>query len=600
MSTAGAGPSRARAAARLGVEFALFAGLLFVSRFVLRGYLALPLDEECHIGGIALDVLAKGIRFPFVVYVQSDYDSGSLISGLLAAGSFSVLGRNLLALKLVTHLVAAVGAVAALALLRGSLRDLRLTSRRARWTAIAVLAIAVALAPEAQTVPAMCTIGIGSPLDGSVMDTLLLTLFASRLRDRSALRIGVFWALVALALFFNRATLPIIPVLALAEVALARRTPRKLLAAVVGFLLGASRDLIEVAEQYTNGWRRLFGKVHAHDFPGAFLESIWTGSEYRLELIALWALALAFGIAVLIRCVPRFRAWWVDDAAAPPWTLLLVVGAAATHVTALLIMATGGFDYYTIYAYPLIAILLALLVAWGCSRVATRLPAAGTWIYAGAVVAVLLAYRPLAMEPSFDGVRALWRNKTGAACSWRLAEGFRREYEAGLAPGETLQQHVIDRCRSLSDHAQVLDCVGGMARDLHHNFSSRIENGAPPAALTPEEARAYAYYYGVRLNGELTACTDLADERLRAQCTAAAQLDCIARGGWGSHFSADPSGPPHCEIAPPPMDGYWTALRTTMFTTTYGVGMRVLERREEDQFPGCRPVFDACYTPSAR
>jgi hypothetical protein len=39
------GTSRARHVARLLVEFGLFAGLLFVTRFVLRGYLALPLDE---------------------------------------------------------------------------------------------------------------------------------------------------------------------------------------------------------------------------------------------------------------------------------------------------------------------------------------------------------------------------------------------------------------------------------------------------------------------------------------------------------------------------------------------------------------------------
>jgi hypothetical protein len=32
-----------------------------------------------------------------------------------------------------------------------------------------------------------------------------------------------------------------------------------------------------------------------------------------------------------------------------------------------------------------------------------------------------------------------------------------------------------------------------------------------------------------------------------------------------------------------------------MFTTTDGVGPRLLERREGDEFPGCKPVFAACY-----
>ena len=52
---ADARPPAWRTAAQLLVELAAFAALLFLTRFVLRGYLALPLDEECHIGGIALD-----------------------------------------------------------------------------------------------------------------------------------------------------------------------------------------------------------------------------------------------------------------------------------------------------------------------------------------------------------------------------------------------------------------------------------------------------------------------------------------------------------------------------------------------------------------
>jgi hypothetical protein len=43
------------------------------------------------------------------------------------------------------------------------------------------------------------------------------------------------------------------------------------------------------------------------------------------------------------------------------------------------------------------------------------------------------------------------------------------------------------------------------------------------------------------------------------------------------------------------MDGYWAALRTSFLTTTNGIGIRVLERREDEQFPACKPVFDECY-----
>ena len=589
-------PSAARTALQLIGELAAFAALLFLTRFVLRGYLALPLDEECHIGGVAVDVLAAGIRFPPLVYVQSDYDNGSLLSGLLAAGAFSVLGRNLLALKLVTHLVSAAGAVATLWLLRGCLRDLGLTSRRARWTATAALAIGIALAPEAVTVPAMCTVGIGSPADGAAIDMLLLALFAARLRRRSALRIGVFWALVGLALHLNRATLPVIPVLALAEAALARGTPRRWLAAAGGFLVGSARDLALVAAHYGAGWGQLFGKArrHSSDFPDAFLESLWNLAESRASLLAAWLLALALGVGLLLRAWPRLRAWWRDATAPAPLTLALVVGAALMQLAALMVMAQGGFDYYTIYGYPLLMVLYALLVAWTCARAVTRW-GAGAWVHPAAIAVTLVLYRPLAPAPSLETVTSLWHNQAGAACSWRLAEGFRREYDAGMAPpGRGLEEHVIARCRSLSEPAQVLDCIGGISRDLQYTYDQHVQ-GAPPAALAPDEARAFAYYYGVRRNGDARPCADFTDPALQADCAAAVRLDCIARGGWGNYRSAAPSGTPRCAIPPPPMDGYWSALRTSFLTTTNGIGLRVLDRREDEQFPACRAVFEDCY-----
>lgn len=589
-------PSPARTALQLGVELAAFAALLFLTRFVLRGYLALPLDEECHIGGVAVDVLAAGIRFPSLVYVQSDYDNGSLLSGLLAAGAFTLLGRNLLALKLVTHLVSAAGAVAALWLLRGCLRDLGLTARRTRWTAVAALAIGIALAPEAVTLPAMCTVGFGSPPDGAAIDMLLLALFARRWRDHSALRVGVFWVLVGLALHLNRATLPVIPVLAAAEAVLARRAPWRLLAAAGGFLIGGLRDLLQFGGPRSAGWAQLFGKAqrHASDFPDSFLSSVWNLAEQREALIIAWTLAVGLGIALLLRALPRFRAWWSDAGRAAPLTLALVVGAALMQLLALLVMAQGGFDYYTIYGYPLLMVLYALLVAWGCARAGARWHA-GPWLNAAAVAVTLILYRPLAMAPSVQTVASLWRNRAGAACSWRLAEGFRREYEAGLAPpGRTMEEHLIARCRALSEPEQVLDCIGGISRDRQYTYDEHVD-GAPPAALTPDEARAYAYYYGIRRNGDARPCADFTDPALQADCRAAVRLDCIARGGWGSYRSATPSGPPRCAIPAPPMDGYWAALRTNFLTTTNGIGMRVLERREDEQFPACKPVFDECY-----
>src|SRR5205823_11165900 len=116
------------------------------------------------------------IRFPLCAYAPNEYDNGTLFSGLLAAVSFSVLGRSVLALKLTTHLIAAAGAVAALWLLRGCLEDLGLTSRRARWTATAVLIASIALAPRVVTLSSMYA--VGNHAEGSAIDTILLALFS--------------------------------------------------------------------------------------------------------------------------------------------------------------------------------------------------------------------------------------------------------------------------------------------------------------------------------------------------------------------------------------------------------------------------------------
>ena len=124
MSALSTTPSWARTAARLLAELAGFAALLFITRDVERGHLVPQMDQECHIGGIAVDVLAHGVRFPLLVYAPNEYDNGSFFSGLLAAVSFSLLGRSVLAFKLVTHVISAAGAVATLWLLRSCLQEL--------------------------------------------------------------------------------------------------------------------------------------------------------------------------------------------------------------------------------------------------------------------------------------------------------------------------------------------------------------------------------------------------------------------------------------------------------------------------------------------
>ena len=601
---AGGTTSSARTAARLSVEFAAFAVLLFVTRFVARGHLAPQIDQECHIGGIAVDVLAHGVRFPLLAYAPNEYDNGSFFSGLLAAGFFSLLGRNVLALKLVTHFICAAGAVATLWLLRGCLEEMGLTSRRVRWTATAALVVAIALAPRVVTLSSMYA--VGNHPEGSAIDTILLALFARRVHARSAARTVAFWALVGLALYLNKGTLLVIPLLGAAEIALGWEAPGRLVAALGGLLLGGLPELLVSAHRHGMGWATMASKAgrNSHAFPRAFLDSVFTLAEFRVELLVAWTLAIAAGVALLVRAVGRGprtgaagSAVGMPAAGAPPVTLALVLGVTGLHLGALAVMAQGTLDAYAIYAYPTLVVLFSLLVACLCARAAARWrdPAA-SWVSAAAIALTLILYRPDAVTWDPARVSAWWRNRAGAACSWRFAEGFEREYEYGLAPqGQTREQYAIERCRSLSESDQALDCIGGIARELHWRHDGRVA-GNPPAVLTAAERRAYAYYYGTHRDGNMTPCGDFKSPDLAADCAAAVQLECLIFADIVSRFvSGHDLGRPRCSIPEPPMDGYWAAMRVDLLTRTPGAGPDSEPALGEKDLRACRPVFEACF-----
>ncbi len=321
-----------RTAARLSAELAGFAILLFVTRFMLRGHLIPLMDQECHIGGIAIDVLAHGVRFPLLAYAPNEYDNGSFFSGLLAALSFALLGRSVLALKLVTHVISAAGAVAALWLLRGCLDELGVTSRRARWAATAALVIGIALAPRIVTLCSMYA--VGNHAEGSAIDIILLALFSRLVRTRSAARTAAFWALVGFALYLNKGTVLVIPVLGSAEIALSWRARPRLLAALAGFLLGvmpgAPGD--RAAARSRLGDHGSKAERNSRAFPHAFLEDLATLGRASHRAARRLGRQLVGGGALLARLLGRRRC-----SAAPsggrrrrprhtPVTLAIVVG----------------------------------------------------------------------------------------------------------------------------------------------------------------------------------------------------------------------------------------------------------------------------------
>lgn len=580
-------------ASRLG-EFLLFAVLLFVVRFVWRGTLAPVSDQECHIGGIALDVLAHGVRFPLLVYAPNEYDNGSLASGLLSAGAFAALGRSLLAIKLITHLLVAAGAVATLALLRGCLAELGLRRRGPRAVGVLVLLVALALAPLEVT--ALSMYGVGNHAEGSAIDLLLLALFASRWPARSLAHGAAAWALVGIALYLNKGTMLVAPLLVLVELARARRAPARLLAAAAGGLVGLAPELFVIAQRHGLGWATMAAKAErtAPAFPHLFIDDLVTLAEGRWALLAAWAAALAGGIALLV------RAWRRDGA--PSLALALVVGTSCLHLVALAVMAQGGLDAYAIYGYPTIAILLALCAARAGAAAAVRWgDGAGAAAGVVAVAAVLALCWPRVAPADGGAVAALWRDRAGAACSWRFAEGFGREWQYGLAPpGSARAAHVVARCRALSESDQRLDCVGGMARELHWRQGGHVA-GAPPPGLDDDERRAYAFHYGTHRKGDASACGDFTDPALAATCAAAVQLECLVfadqlqRLGGGSGLAQ-----PRCPLPQPPFDGFWSQRRRELLARPPGPAPQLTRGGSEGEIGGCGAVFADCYPPASQ
>ncbi len=593
------------------LEFSALALLLFVVRFILRGHLVPQLDEECALGGVAVDVLARGIRFPLAMYAPNDYENGFFYSGLLTAGSFAALGQRALALKLPTHLIVSAGAAAALWLLRSCLDELRLRARWARATAIAVLVIAFAFSPREIALFSTYAVGIGSHAEGSAIDMALLAVFARRRADWAAPGIAAFWVLLGLALHVNKGTLVLVGVLALVELGRMRSAPRGASAALLGFLIGSVPELIRMtgADAVMGGWGTITAKLarHGRDFPAAFVSDVLTLADYRPELLAVWTLAIGLATALTLRSSRR-RA--IRGGAAVPSAIGMTLGVLVLHLAGLAIIAQGGVDYYALHTYPPLAVLTALLAGWSDAALA-KIRSVGSARAAAALIIgpMLVAYRPEAPRADFGVVSALWNERGGAACSWRFGETFVR-LQAGavdysLLGTAALPEHdrraqatrvlrAVALCRSLSETVQALDCIGGIARELQYG-SGRID-GEPPAELNSGERRAYAFYYGVRRDGDLMPCDDFHEAALRNDCRTAVRIDCFVRADVTTRFASGRSlGRPRCNLPPPPMDGYWAARRLDLLSRPTRNAPEFPPEFSDKALGACKAVVAACY-----
>ena len=583
---AGGGRPERRAAlcriAQIGAEFVAVFALLFVARFVCMGVLVVRMDQECHLGGIAVDLLAHGIRFPLAAYAPNEYDNGTLLQALLVAIGYSAIGRNALVLRLVTHAIVSTGALAALYLVRRGLRELNLGARRARWLGTVVLLVALALAPPLVTT--MSTYGVGNHPEGTAIDVVLLAIFAAGAHHRTLARTALAWSLVGLALYANKGTLLVLPVLAVAELATRDQRARRLAAAVGGLALGSIPELVVVATRAGRGWEAILAKADrgTTSFPENVLRSLGLTADHRPELLAAWALALAVGVAL---------AW---RARSP--TLALVAGFACVHLAALCVMARDFMDFYVLYGYPTISVLLAVAVVAATERAAARAPRLAPAAVACALALVVVVHRPATVSASGETVRRLWNDRAGAACSWRFAEGFGRQHDDGGAPpGETRDAYVLARCRSLSEREQAFDCVGGMARELAWRRGEHVR-GVLPAALSAAERRVYAYHYGTHRYGDDHDCADLDDPALAAECRAAVRLECLVFGDALTRLRARrPIGRPSCEIAEPPDDAFWGAMRRDFLARPSGAGPDMPETSGRDALDACRATYAVCF-----
>jgi len=599
-----------RTAGRLSAEFVGLAALLFIVRFVLRSHLVIHTDEMCHIGAIAVDVLQHGVRFPLLVYAPVDYNNGPFFSGLLTVASFSLLGRSVLALKLVTHLVSTAGALATLWLLRACLGELGVTNRHTRWAAVAALLVAIALAPAQVTAESLSTVGFGSPAEGTPVNAVLLAVFASGRHRRSAVRTAVFWAFAGFALYLSKGTSLVLPVLGAAEAMLAWRSRRHLVAALGGFVLGQSPELPLLMERHgSTSWTAILSiaQRNVRSFPHAFFKSVLFLAGYRIELVCLWLAALVVGAILSARAVGRrYKSVSRNGLSneipriccdTPPITLWMVAAVSFLHIAALLVMAQGGVDGYAVYGYPTLVVLLAILVAVAAESAARRWGrGVGVSVGAISVAMMLVACRPDGLTFDLATIPALWRNQSGAACSWHLAEGFLREHVFGLAPpGQTAEQHAIQRCRSLSEREQVLDCIGGIARELQVRRDGNVDS-APPTELDGDERRAYAFSYGVYRGGNPTRCSDFTSPSLVSDCIAGAELECFLFVDIATRLtSGHRMGRPRCSLPEPPMSGYWAALRSDFLTTQDESGPEIAPWFDAQGLAPCKRFLDACY-----
>src|SRR5262249_26798491 len=114
--------------------------------------------------------------------------------------------------------------------------------------------------------------------------------------------------------------------------------------------------------------------------------------------------------------------------------------------------------------------------------------------------------------------------------------------------------------------------------------------------LSDVERRAFALYYGVRRFGHMTPCDDFLDPALKKDCRTAVQLDCLNLAEISTRYESGESlGRPHCEISPPPMDGYYAEMRSDLLSRPRGSAPQYGREFTDDSMGACKTLLHSCY-----
>lgn len=518
--------------------------LLAFARLVLQPQMLAVAPEECHTGGIAVDLLEHGMRWPFFSYTPEHYENGIVLQGFLAVPFFVAFGRNVLALKLLTIVVAFLVVVLGFALLLRVLAATGLTRGPRRTAAIGCYLALMVFAPP--LIVREGTDALGDENEATAMALVILVLLARRIERPSLARVAGLFGLAGFLGFWHEGTLLATAVAAAHELVsvLRRRSPAGwLFAAAAAFMVGHTPAFVaHVASQ-----NRDITTILAKFAPSSLVTPLLTFAPLSWASFDGNPILLAAMIAAVVFCVRTAKtATRAEDLL--PWLALYVCGHVALMVLA---MAHGHLDYWY-YGYPVLAGVASVRAVSAATWVGERLGGSAT------VRNAALAAGPLVLaagslrhaRPDFGKIASMHADRDRAVCTWRFGRAFlhARNYD---------RERAADDCRTLGADAG-LECLSGLAFE-----GAPVELGRGDA-----ERLALAFGKGRRVARERDgahACERLIDRREREACETGGRYECL----FYSHVVSDwllldvdhPMPRPRCELTVPSFAGHARGMK---------------------------------------